>query len=102
MSTFQCTLAGANFRPVEAREVCKSLGIGETLELEADPENQYDSNAVKVIAYGEFIGFIPKSDNAPVAAALDRGEEILVEVVGFESSIKPILEITLSDELRFD
>ena len=102
MSVFQCTLAGANFRPADAREVCKSLGIGDTLELEADPSNPYDSNAVKVIAEDIFIGFIPKSDNTDVAAALARGEEVLVEVVGFEATLKPILEITLSDELRFD
>lgn len=102
MPVFQCTLAGANFRPADAREVCKSLSIGDTLELEADPANPYDSNAVRVIASGEFIGFIPKTDNTAVAAALTRGEEVLVEVVGFESTIKPILEITLSDELRFD
>ena len=102
MSTFQCTLAGANFRPADAREVCKSLGIGDTLELEADPSNPYDSNAVKVIAEDTFIGCIPKSDNTDVAAALARGEEVLVEVVGFEATLKPILEITLSDELRFD
>jgi len=102
MSTFQCTLAGANFRPADAREVCKHLGIGDTLELEADPSNPYDSNAVKVIAEDTFIGFIPKSDNTAVAAALAQGEEVIVGVVGFESPIKPILEITLSDELCFD
>jgi hypothetical protein len=102
MTTIQCTLAGANFRPGEARTVCKSLQIGETAMLETDGDNPYDSNAVRVIAQDEFIGFVPKSDNAPIFAALERGEEVTVEIIGFESSIKPILEITLSDELNFE
>ena len=99
MPTIQCTLAGANFRPSEARAVCKALNIGDELDLEADPTNEYDSNAVKVIAEGEFIGFIPKTDNGPIVAALNRGEEVRVSVVAFESSIKPVLEVELGDDV---
>lgn len=105
MPTIQCTLAGANFRPAEARDRCKALKIGEELELEADPENPYDSNAVKVLSDEHFIGFIPKTDNGPIVAALNRGEEIRVSVIGFESSIKPVLEVELGDDgsdLDFD
>lgn len=99
MPTIQCTLAGANFRPAEARDRCKALRIGDELELEADPENPYDPNAVKVLADEHFIGFIPKADNGPIVAALNRGEEIRVSVVAFESAIKPVLEVELSDDV---
>ena len=95
MPTFQTILAGANFRPAEARDVCKSIDLGEELTLIPDPENEYDSFAVQVHAYGHFIGFIPKADNAAVFAALARGEEVGCEVVGAMSGLKPILEITL-------
>lgn len=94
MPSFTTTLAGANFRPSEARDMCKSLDIGEQLTLIPDPENPYDSNAVQVHAYGVFIGFIPKGDNNAVFAALERGEEVSCEVVGAMSGLKPVLEIT--------
>jgi hypothetical protein len=95
MPSINTVLAGCNFRPAEARERCKQLGIGEQVELEADPDNEYDGNAVKVLADGVFIGFVARADNGPVFAALNRDEEVRAEVVGFQSSIKPILEIEL-------
>lgn len=90
-----CTLAGANFRPGDAREVCRHLTIGEILDLEADPGNEYDANAVRVIADGTFIGFIPRSDNGAISQLLATGETLTAEVIGFESSLKPILSIEL-------
>lgn len=101
MSHITTTLAGCNFRPVEARHACKALEIGEQLLLEADPFNKYDGNAVKVLTAddhageGHFIGFIARADNSAIFAALQRGEELSCEVIAFESSIKPILEIDL-------
>jgi hypothetical protein len=95
MPTITCTLAGAKFRPAEARAAVKELQLGQALELEPDPENEYDSQAVRVFTYDEWIGFIPKADNGPIFAALQRGEAVGCEVVAFESSLKPVLEITL-------
>ncbi len=102
MPSIYTTLAGANFRPSEARARCKELAIGEILSLETDPENEHDSSAVKVIADEHFIGFIPKADNSAIFAALERGEDLICEVVGFESSIKPMLEITLGENFDDD
>lgn len=95
MTIITTTLAGANFRPADAREVTKRLVIGETLELEQDPFNEYDASAVKVIAEDIFIGYIPKADNKEIFNALSRGELITAEVVAFEASLKPVLEIEL-------
>ena len=95
MPTTQFTLAGANFRPAEAKQAIKEAEIGDTVELEADPENPYDPNAVKVILEGEFVGFVPKTDNAPLAAALADGATIEGEIIAFESTLKPVIEVTL-------
>ena len=101
MNHVTTTLAGCNFRPSEARAACKALEVGEALTLEADPFNKYDSNAIKVLTIdphgeeGHFIGFVAKADNSTISAALLRGEELAAEVIAFESSIKPIIEITL-------
>jgi hypothetical protein len=91
-------LVGVSFRPTSAKEVVKHLTLsdGGDLELQPDPNNEYDSNAVKVIhkPSGEFIGFIARENNYEIFCALERGEELNVEIVGFENSIKPTLLIT--------
>lgn len=87
-------LAGANFRPKEAKAIIYTLEEGDTLRLERDPSNEYDSSAVRVIepVNEEFIGFIPKSDNEELAARMDAGEEFTC-VVLMPSGLKPMLRI---------
>lgn len=91
----QFTLVGAHFRPAEAKEVLKHLVIGDTVQLHADPDNQYDDTAVAVWAEGHHIGFIPATDNSAPFAALMDGAEITAEVIAFESQLKPVLEYNL-------
>ena len=96
-------LVGVTFRGAGCREIVKHLtpDDGELLILEAEPTNEYDSNAVKVIYQptGDHIGYIAKENNPAVFAALERGEKLKVEIVGFENSIKPSLLITNADIL---
>lgn len=73
MPTIQTTLAGLNFRPIEARAVFAALSPGASLSLEAEPFNQYDAYAVKIITEGEHIGYIASGMNIEVAAALAEG-----------------------------
>lgn len=91
-------LVGVTFRGTAAREIVKRLtpDDGELLELEAEPTNEYDSNAVKVNykPTGEHIGYIAKENNLPVVKALERGEKLTIEIVGFENTIKPTLLIS--------
>ena len=68
-------LVGSNFRPAECREIVKTLEEGTVLVLERDPQNQYDSNAIKVMYEGNHLGFIPKSDNEALANEMDHGKE---------------------------
>lgn len=88
-----CTMVGATFRPQSARQVVTHLSVGEEVELRADPSNEYDDTAVAVHAHGEHIGFIPKDKNAELFERLMDGEEIMAEVVAFENTLKPVLEI---------
>lgn len=87
------TMVGASFRPAEAKEVVKALRIGDILELRADPDNDYDSTAVAVYFNETHLGFIPRESNSALFAVLMDGAEISAEVVAFESSLKPVLEI---------
>ncbi len=49
-------------------------------QLQREPENRFDPNAVAVYAGGRHIGFIPKALAAKLAVQMDDGERI--EVVG--------------------
>lgn len=96
------TLAGLNFRPASAKAAVDELEIGDELRLESDFENAYDSNAVKVIdpKTGEFLGFVPKTDNWEVATAIREGATPVASVVAWEGTRKPTLKITLRDGIE--
>lgn len=95
------TLAGANFRPADAKEFIKNQLTPETvIKLERDANNPYDSGAVKIICtddFGEevFIGFVPKVDNPILALALDTNPNLpyTVKLFGFAGTLQPIFEI---------
>lgn len=91
-------LVGVTFRGTGAREIVKRLtpDDGELLSLEAEPTNEYDSEAVKVIynPTGEHIGYLARENNHEIFLALEAGQELTVEIVGFENTIKPTLLIT--------
>lgn len=93
---FTCPVVGVSFRGGEVRNLVKSLNIGDTLTLRADPENEYDSSAVAVDYLGTHIGFIPKGENAETFEHLMNGGTAEGEITMFETSIKPIIEVTLS------
>jgi hypothetical protein len=103
------TIAGLNFRPASAKEAVDALEIGDELRLEADFDNEYDPNAVKVIAdvgrgdsgpIEEFIGFIPKTDNWEIATAIREGATPIATVVAWEGTRKPTLKVTLRDGIE--
>lgn len=101
---FLSPLMGVNFRPAETRELVKDADTFESYELylEADPNNEYDPNAVKVLGSvnmeEHFFGFIAKEVAPDVAEALASGADYIVEVVGWLGTIKPHLEIVFDDQ----
>src|ERR1044072_5577859 len=86
-------MVGATFRPAEAKEIIRGLHIGAQVQLVADPNNEYDSTAVAVYSDDVHIGFVPKESNSALFAVLMDGAEISAEIIGFESTLKPVLEI---------
>lgn len=91
------TMVGATFRPAEARDIVKSLGIGDRVQLRADPSNEYDSTAVAVYSDDVHIGFIPKDSNSALFAVLMDGAEITGQIIAFENTLKPVLEISFDE-----
>lgn len=96
------TIAGLNFRPASAKAAVDELEIGSELRLESEFDNVYDPNAIKIIVpeSGEFIGYIPKSDNWEVATAIREGATPIATVVAWEGTRKPTLKITLRDGIE--
>lgn len=89
----QVTMVGASFRPASAKEALKQLAIGDKLELRADPDNQYDTTAVACYYAHHHLGFIPRDSNSALFAVLMDGAEISAEIIAFETTLKPVLEI---------
>lgn len=69
----------------DGEQKLSALVVGETLELEREPDNNYDKNAIKVIGKGEKVGFINADAARSLAERLDGGEKfrcIVEQVTG--------------------
>jgi hypothetical protein len=71
----------AGFRYHEAPRLYEQLAAGERLALVREPFNPHDANAVRVEWRGHHLGYVPRSQNAALAWALDRGELIDARIV---------------------
>jgi hypothetical protein len=60
----------------EAKAVWDRLKVGDPLELVREPDNMHDPNAVRVEWNRHALGYIPRSENEPVARQLDRGNRL--------------------------
>ncbi len=50
-------VAGVSFR----QEEVKKVQLDDKVELELEPNNPYDPNAIKVIIGGHWVGYVPRS-----------------------------------------
>ncbi len=85
-------IVGTHYRTSIEKQVYNSLTLYAPLMLEREPDNEYDSNAIKVIApiYNEakvieniaHIGYVPKDSNTELAAMLDEGSKFEVTYQG--------------------
>jgi hypothetical protein len=60
----------------EAKAVWDRLKLGDPLELVREPDNAHDPNAVRVEWNRHALGYVPRSENEPVARQLDRGNRL--------------------------
>ena len=65
-------LAGFNYH--QAPAVWRDMRVGDALELAREPDNAYDTQAVRVDWQGHKLGYVPRTHNAALAWAMDRGE----------------------------
>jgi hypothetical protein len=67
-------LAGFSYH--QAPEVWRGMRVGDALELAREPDNPYDASAISVQWRGHKLGYVPRAQNAALAWALDRGENL--------------------------
>lgn len=70
-------LAGVTYR--DAQQNIKTFGCKDigSFALLREPENAYDSNAIRVEIAGFFLGYIPKDVAKRLAPLMDEGREFL-------------------------
>lgn len=93
------TLVGVNFRGAEAIAFVRDSQTGHSWNLEAEPSNPYDANAVKVIDpdSGLFVGYLSRESNMETAAHLNSGGKAFATTVSFLGTIKPHLLIEFGE-----
>lgn len=80
-------IVGINFRGKEVSQIVRDeLKPGMLVFFEAEPTNEYDANAVRVLfdppnADRLFIGYVPKTDNFEIAQTLAAEGEVTGEVL---------------------
>lgn len=102
MTTFNDVLVvGMHFRDregVPASAICGSMLEGTVLDLEREPDNAYDPDAIKVLSNGNHIGYISRDTASFLSPEIDSGQTPVAKVTGFEAKGRnrhPVLQITL-------
>lgn len=66
----------------DLEEKLRNVEIGDNVTLLRDPGNARDANAIAVVAaYGERVGWIPRSCNGEAASRIDRGENLAANII---------------------
>lgn len=71
MYTLSFQIAGVGYRLEDFHAA--SIKMGDSLDIEPDPTNPHDKNAMKVLRNSIHIGFIPRIHTAVVKTAFDDG-----------------------------
>lgn len=70
---YETHIAGHRFRPLSTKEMYEEVPEDSELLLEPEPTNKHDPWAVKVMADGEFVGYIPKELSPDVSKIIADG-----------------------------
>ena len=78
-------VAGA-CRSEERRDACERLDVGDSVELEREPDNRHDPNAILILSEsGDELGYVPREHARVMAPLLDAGAD-------YEASVKKLWE----------
>lgn len=79
----------AGFRYHAASVLWDRLMIGDRLDLVREPGNPHDNAAIRVEWQGHLLGYVPRSENAALAWALDRGGRVTARISRLQDHPNP-------------
>lgn len=79
----------AGFQYHRGESVWSDLQVGEGIMLVREPDNAFDSRAVRVDWQGNKLGYVPRIDNAAISHLLDSGQGVSAEIVSLRMSDNP-------------
>ena len=79
----------AGFQYHEAAALWQQLRVGDALELAREPQNPHDAKAVSVAWRGHKLGYLPRRDNAAVAAEMDAGARVAARIERLQQAADP-------------
>lgn len=74
----ECLIAGTSFRKL--KDVETSLKAEVKLELQREPDNEYDEFAIALNFDKKKIGYIPREKNEVIARLLDAGKKFFATI----------------------
>lgn len=92
-------LAGCCFRPDSCKAETITSKRGTELILEREPDNAYDSSAIKVLSErtNAHLGYVPRHIAYELAPKIDAGEQFRCVVKYNKGTIKPELMVDRVD-----
>lgn len=92
-------LAGAQFH--QLGELASRIRVGDALVLAREPGNRHDPRAIRVEWQGHLLGYVPRSENAVLAVAMDEGERLSGRVVRISDEADPWRRLELEIYFEF-
>ena len=87
----QSPLAGSQYYAVG--EQWSAMQVGDHLDLIREPDNRHDRHAIRVEWRGHKLGYVPRAQNAAVAAAMDAGDRLSARVSSLSDNKNPWLRV---------
>lgn len=89
MSVIRTAIAGYSHLKFAEREAYAGLTKGDRVFLVREPENHYDTYAIRVMQAGIKLGYVPMGDNKEIAQAMDADPD---KPIRCECSNNPIVD----------
>jgi len=74
----------AGFSYYDGPALLDRLRPGDPVMLVPEPDNPHDPRAIRIEALGQRVGYVPRSENRPLARLLEQGAELRGHIVGVQ------------------
>ena len=80
----------AGFQHYDGPDAESLLEVGMPLQLNREPHNSYDKNAVEIWTGDAKLGYVPRSNNKTIAHLMDKGINVQAQVIELDPKCFPI------------